>query len=272
MIISASEKELEMQKAERRDFNQILSYLDRDPYFNLFMISEMLNKKSESFQIFCSFEDGLIVGVLLKSDRHYNLFFEKRTAILDFSDKLNHEISETPNAILAGEQKQVETILESVKSEKRKTIISEFSICQKLLNVNTIDNLNIQETSKEDVEEVSELLTNLPEFGSANAGTIRSEIETGFRKTCHIRVSGKIVSTASCVAETDKAGMIIAVGTAESEEFRRKGYATACVSFLVEKLLKKGKTACIFYDNPVAGNIYKRIGFKKIGTWITARF
>jgi len=29
--------------------------------------------------------------------------------------------------------------------------------------------------------------------------------------------------------------------------------------------LKKGKTACIFYDNPVAGNIYKRIGFKKIG-------
>ncbi len=272
MIVSASEKELVMKKAEKKDFTQILSYLDRDPYFNLFMISEILNKESESFQIFCSFEDDLIVGVLLKSGRHYNLFFNKRPAIFDLSDKLKYEISETPNAIVAGEQKQVETILESLKPKVRKTIVSEFSICQELLNANSIDYLNIQETSIEDVEEVSELLASLPEFGSANAGTIRDEIETGFRKTCHIRVNGKIASTASCVAETDKAGMIIAVGTAESEGFRRRGYATACVSFLVERLLKKGKTACIFYDNPIAGTVYKRIGFKKIGTWITARF
>jgi predicted GNAT family acetyltransferase len=32
-------------------------------------------------------------------------------------------------------------------------------------------------------------------------------------------------------------------------------------------VLAEGKTLCLFYDNPKAGSIYKRLGFKDIGFW-----
>ncbi len=40
-----------------------------------------------------------------------------------------------------------------------------------------------------------------------------------------------------------------------------------CLSKLCSDLLKRNKTLCLFYDNPKAGRVYRRIGFKEIGIW-----
>ena len=37
---------------------------------------------------------------------------------------------------------------------------------------------------------------------------------------------------------------------------------------LCEELLGEGKELCLFYDNPDAGTIYKKLGFEDIGFWI----
>lgn len=37
---------------------------------------------------------------------------------------------------------------------------------------------------------------------------------------------------------------------------------------LCDQLLKEEKELCLFYDNPEAGNIYRRIGFEDIGLWM----
>ncbi|TKI86654.1 GNAT family N-acetyltransferase, partial [Bacillus cereus] len=34
---------------------------------------------------------------------------------------------------------------------------------------------------------------------------------------------------------------------------------------------KESRTLCLFYNNPVAGRIYKRLGFKDIGMWTMYR-
>ncbi len=64
--------------------------------------------------------------------------------------------------------------------------------------------------------------------------------------------------------------MIVEVATAK--EFRRRGYASAILSRMCEDLLLERKILCLFYENPDAGRIYHRRGFRQIGTWKMLRF
>lgn len=75
-----------------------------------------------------------------------------------------------------------------------------------------------------------------------------------------------MVSMASTTAENTFSAMVVGVATLES--YKKKGYATACMVKLCDQLLSEGKELCLFYDNPEAGAIYKRIGFEDIGFWM----
>ena len=50
-------------------------------------------------------------------------------------------------------------------------------------------------------------------------------------------------------------------------EFRRRGYAAACVAALSQRLLDSGKRACfLFADraNATSNGIYQRIGYRQV--------
>jgi hypothetical protein len=44
------------------------------------------------------------------------------------------------------------------------------------------------------------------------------------------------------------------------------------MSKLCSDLLKEGKIPCLFYNNPSAGKIYERMGFRRIGFWKMLKF
>jgi predicted GNAT family acetyltransferase len=61
--------------------------------------------------------------------------------------------------------------------------------------------------------------------------------------------------------------MVVGVGTLPSE--RKKGLAGSLVAKLCEDFLNEGKQfLCLFYDNPEAGSIYRKIGFTELGNYI----
>jgi uncharacterized protein len=64
--------------------------------------------------------------------------------------------------------------------------------------------------------------------------------------------------------------MIVAVCT--HSDYKKKGYATECMTKLCRDVLDEGKELCLFYDNPEAGRIYKHIGFVDIGFWMMYKF
>lgn len=72
--------------------------------------------------------------------------------------------------------------------------------------------------------------------------------------------AGEILSAGRLAVETAEAGMIIGVGTIESE--RGNGYASAIVASLVQHCQQKGKKACLFYSDASAGRLYHRLGFQ----------
>ncbi len=75
----------------------------------------------------------------------------------------------------------------------------------------------------------------------------------------------RIVSCALMNSEGSEAGMIGGVFTLP--DARGKGYAEACVSAISQDLQNAGKVPTLFYENPIAGRIYSRIGFERVGHW-----
>lgn len=51
--------------------------------------------------------------------------------------------------------------------------------------------------------------------------------------------------------------MVLGVGTLRG--YTNRGYTTLCMKRLRYELLKEGKSLCLFYDNPAAGNKKRNI-------------
>ena len=122
-------------------------------------------------------------------------------------------------------------------------------------------------------EENIAMLSSIPEFSTGTFSVEARERAVKFKtgRTYIVRdEQGVMVSSASTTAENSQSAMIVGVGTKPGYE--KKGYATLCMEKLCRDLLAEGKSICLFYDNPTAGNIYKRLGFEDIGFWSMIRF
>ncbi len=62
-------------------------------------------------------------------------------------------------------------------------------------------------------------------------------------------------------------GNLETMGLGVEKPWRNRGYASAALTRLCAELLAQGKQPCLFYDNPAAGVIYRRLGFEDIGPW-----
>lgn len=76
---------------------------------------------------------------------------------------------------------------------------------------------------------------------------------------------GAIISSALLNVEGVDAGLIGGVFT--HPQARGKGYAAACTAALALDLLRDRKTPVLFFENPVAGRIYRKLGFEECGKW-----
>jgi hypothetical protein len=76
---------------------------------------------------------------------------------------------------------------------------------------------------------------------------------------------GRIVSAALTNTETRELAMIGGVYTPVDLRYQR--YASACMFAICQDLAADGKEACLCYDDAVAEDIYRRLGFKEIGYW-----
>nr|WP_304362706.1 GNAT family N-acetyltransferase [Bacillus pseudomycoides] len=61
------------------------------------------------------------------------------------------------------------------------------------------------------------------------------------------------------------------VGVCTHPSHRGRGYASLILQKMIWDFTQEGRTLCLFYNNPAAGRIYKRLGFKDIGTWTMYR-
>ncbi|MEI6286447.1 MAG: GNAT family N-acetyltransferase [Bacillota bacterium] len=80
-----------------------------------------------------------------------------------------------------------------------------------------------------------------------------------------VKQDGKIVACAATAAECAQSAVIVSVCC--RAEYRRQGLAEACMRELCRTLTGEGKQLYLFYENPLAGKLYEKLGFVTIGEW-----
>ncbi len=89
------------------------------------------------------------------------------------------------------------------------------------------------------------------------------------RRVWMVEKDGEVVAAALTNAETDSLAMIGGVYTAPA--WRGYGLSQAVCSALCAELIAAGRQPALYWQNPSAGHVYTKLGFRPIGTWRSVR-
>ncbi|WP_079509255.1 GNAT family N-acetyltransferase [Mesobacillus jeotgali] len=259
-----------IRKLRDTDNQEVMRFLKEEAALNLFIIGdiEAFGYDSDFQELWGYFENEQLSAVLL---RFHNSFIPYAK-----NDKLPvNEFTEIIKAypekvFLSGKSELVEKFENIAGLELGKKQVTYFAECSTDSGLEETD-LDILTASPEDADRIIELRTQIEEFyPNPNAREIfLQSLKSGTGRTYFIERDGIVAASASTAAENSMSAMIVGVCT--HKEYRRKGLATAVMQKLFKDVMAEGKLLCLFYDNPEAGRIYKRLGFTDIGQWTMYR-
>ncbi|MCF8009434.1 MAG: GNAT family N-acetyltransferase [Halanaerobiales bacterium] len=256
-----------IRELNENDKAKVIKYLIAEPALNLFMLGDIENYgfNNVDFQrLWGEFDNqGKIKSVLL---RYYdnNIIYSRG----DYNvEKISEVIKANNPKMLTGKKESVQKLDSFLEiSNKRDTYFTKLNKAKELYKGNLLN--KVKKTRVKEVKYLWELHKRIKEFDdleSLERKEKKYKDKTG--RGYHIlnEKGNKAISCAETTAENSYSAMIIGVAT--DPDYRNKGLASAVMSKLCKEVLKEGKELCLFYDNPKAGKIYKRIGFEDIGIW-----
>jgi len=248
----------QLQETDRQD---VLSYLEEDHSLNIFIIGDIENFGiTTDFQtVYAEFDEENNYQSVLLFYRKNAVFYSKKKyfnpAYIPYIKALNP-------TIINGAEHLVALIAPHFPNLTMKPMyFSEAKTFNEKDNYEDLDIVRLQ--TKKQASDLYDMLSTIEEFHitrETKESFIQSKLETlGTGPTFLVYEDDIIISTVSVTAETSKTGMVIGVATLPSK--RGRGLASKLMTKLMEEYFNKGKYLCLFYDNPKAGNIYKRLGF-----------
>lgn len=256
------------KRAEEKDLDGIRRYLMEEKEFNLFLIGDIENHGLHtSFQdVYVDEENERIHGTLLRYYSSYIFYTKDKDS--DYQGVVDIVSKHSERFIISGKKDCLIPLLPLIKrniKKKRDLFLASLKEISEGIKVNT--DVQVKLATLNESREIYEMLRSIEEFSETPGqyDAFVNAMKTGASRRYIIVEDGKIVSTASTAAENSTSAMIVAVATRKG--YRNKGYATRCMYQLCSDLLAEGKTLCLFYDNPEAGKIYRRLGFKEMGIW-----
>lgn len=254
-----------IKKLKEENRKELLQFVNKEKELNLFIIGDIENYglQPDFLDFYGEYENDKLTAVLLRFYDSFIVYGENSFCGRNFSDLIK---TQSPKMI-SGEEKSIKQIEKYIEyKEKRDTYFASLDNKNSLYKGPLLD--IVQETKFSEVEQVWNLQKNrIAEFtNSMPLENVKRKYRDHTGRGFHVKDSfGNIVSSAETGAENEGAAMVL--GVCSDADYRGKGYATAVVSKLCDKLLSEGKSLCLFYDNPKAGKIYKSLGFKDIGIW-----
>jgi predicted GNAT family acetyltransferase len=256
-----------IKKLEEKDRSIVLDFLSEEPSINLFAIGDIeIFGFEEDFQdIWGQFNGTHLEGVLLRYNQNFIPYWKKESFNPQEFIKII-KTSSIKNRMISGKKsiiKYFEDIFNNYN--KKETYFCELKKAENLVE----DASEVKTAQVSDKYRIPQFTNTIEEFRDSPDVTpeqFEKKIKTNSGRAYYIENDkGKIISVAQSTAENSQSAMIVGVATRPG--YRRKGLVSKCMSKLCKDYLNEGKTLCLFYDNPEAGNIYKKIGFKEIDKW-----
>lgn len=254
-----------MQRLTQQDEKALKAYLNKDTSNNLFFLGdlEMFGFDHPKFLNYYGTynHQGNFLHVLMQYQQHLHLvadtWSEDATQfLLTMAQKYSSKLNVSASTLQRLQQFNIQF------SSIKKTMLLVYQQIQPMSPAkNYTAQKQIEPLSLQDIDSYLDLLqTSFPDSLPRNKEMLIQQHEKKQHLIYVIKENNKIVSTATATAFSQDAAMIISVATCPSA--RGNGYASAIVEKLCQDLLQDGKRAVLFYDNPVAGRIYEKIGFR----------
>lgn len=247
------------------DHEHVMDLVGEKPAENLFIIGdiEAYGYRSAIQSLYGEFDGDTLIAILLNYDHSYILYSDRTYDIAGFAEIINADES---LAGFSGMKEIIEPMEQLIHKPLKRKSDTFYAKCEKLHTASE-QQLTIRRTTIEDVPAHCRLMRSIPEF--ANSSTTEEQmirnIENKVGRSYSIWDGEDMVSVVSSTAENKQSAMIVGVGTRAA--YKRRGYASELMIHLCQELLDEEKIICLFYDNPAAGKIYQRLGFKEIGQW-----
>ncbi|MRG86122.1 GNAT family N-acetyltransferase [Salinibacillus xinjiangensis] len=250
------------------DRDSCMKFVKEKPAENLFIIGdiEAYGFDHDIQEVWGEFnQNGQYKAVLLRYRDNYIIYAPNDFDVRGIANIIDQD--ERKNKFVSGIGPIVNQVVDHLTYKPNKRREFYYAKCESLQK-QAISKEEIKQASVHDIPRIINLHEQIPEFETREGReeSLKQNMEQGVSRIYYIEDGGDIVSTAMTTAENTFSAMIIGVCTLEG--YKKKGYASACMTHLCEKLLSEGKHLCLFYDNPEAGNIYKRLGFEDIGKWV----
>ncbi len=254
-----------IRKLTEKDHTKVMELLTEERAMNLFIIGDLENfgYETDFQQIWGEWKDEELIAVLLRYKENFLPYAKGSFDVQGFAEIISND---DHFKILSGKEEIIQQFDDYIPTGKKRSM--HFA---ELLDSNSLEETNerldIRLATVEDVDAIFTLRGSIEEFSesSATRESMVHTIETKSGRTYFMKEIDKAIASVSTTAENSVSAMIVGVCT--DIEYRNQGLASKCLSALCEDVLKEGKTLCLFYDNPAAGSIYKRLGFMDIGKW-----
>jgi predicted GNAT family acetyltransferase len=258
-----------IRKLTELDRQKVLKYLYTSPSLNIFIIGDI-----ESFGFENDFQT--LYGQFDDNNNYLSvlLFYRENVVFYSHIDHFDTAWLETINnhnfLYFSGRKLLIDLIYPHLSGfEYKEMYFAEAKeLTSEFVNNNNIT-INKMET-KEDALLLYNFLKTITEFGvDKQTKDYFVDSKMNGKKmgvTYFVKEEGKVISTVATTAETTKNAMIIGVATAPTA--RKRGLASYLMTYLMKEYFTKDKYLCLFYDNPLAGVIYKRLGFKDTEKWV----
>lgn len=251
-----------LRKAQPGEETRLETVVSREPFFNLFLISNL--REGLSADVVVWVQDG--VGVLMRRHGYWSVDPGPDPAAFDFAEAaavMDVHPSELVRG-MTGRPEAVEPLVARLRNHRGQVYRQTFAVLRRRPAPVSCPGTP-RPARPEDVETLAAIYADAGELSRP-----RHAVERMLPSAWVWEVDGQIVSAAGVAARTPQAAMIGAVYTPPA--YRRKGYATALVRALSVRLLDEGVTPCLFYHNPEAGRIYRRLGYEEHGPWMMVKF
>jgi predicted GNAT family acetyltransferase len=260
-----------MRQLQEHDRDSILNYLYQDPHRNIFPIGdiETFGFDQDFQQLYADFaEDGSINSVFLRY-RTNGIFYS-----------ITHPSPRPYEALIASLNLDYISMVAPL-ADHWQDVLSRyersdmyFAVCDTGAAQGLHPASDVVLAKEDDMfGALYDLFLLVPEF-HIDLQTKNEYIESKRKSTqmgvtlCRIK-DDLVLSTVATTAETTRSAMVVSVATHPGH--RHQGHASELLQDLILRYRDKGKDLCLFYDNPDAGRIYRRLGFQEDGMWTIYR-
>ncbi len=258
-----------IRKLIESDRVKVLDYLYIEGSLNIFIIGDI-----EAFGFEKDFQT--LYGEFDEENNYLSvlLFYRENSVFYSHNREFNQEWLNILNIHEFKYISGAKSIFDKIIPHLNGFRIQPMYFCEAFTLNEEIKNTNLKIIKVENKEQCSKLfdaLVTIDEFGYSDKPKeefIESKLKSlNMGSTFFIEEEGIVLSTVATTAETTKSAMVVAVATIESA--RSRGLASILMKHLMNEYFAiKGKYLCLFYNNPKAGNIYKRLGFKDVDKWV----